>query len=147
MSCEAEYEIQSIDPASSLSTPTTQPTSTAEPSAAQSSAAATGSGLSAGAAAGIGIACTIAVLLLGAGFWLMYRRGLERGRRAQPDEKDATPAGELDTTDAAYPRHPGDDHNTPVPVRHEAWAPWNLELEGRSLPSEMEHVDTRVELP
>lgn len=129
---------------STLASTTTPPSTTT--SAAQSSGK-SDSGLSPGAAAGIGVGCTIALLLLAFGFWLMYRRGLNKGRRAQ-DAKESPSEARLKGLDAMTPsnaRRAELEHETPM--RHEAWVPWNLEMDGRSPPSEMEDGHGRVELP
>lgn len=77
----------------------------------------------------------------------MYRRGLTKGRKAQEVEEtpSETPLQELDTKfDPSDIRYTELGHETKE--RHEAWVPWNLELDGRSPPSEMEDGQRRVEL-
>lgn len=81
------------------------------------------------------------MLLLALGFWLMYRRGLKKGRR--PQDAKETPPG-LDTLDASDARRAELEHKTPT--RHEAWVPWNLELESRQVPGELGGGYDRVEL-
>lgn len=83
------------------------------------------------------------MVLLAVGFWLVYRRGLNQGRKTHDEKKD------LSEPEVDNETNPSDGQTTALNQKTpaEAWVPWNLELEGRSIPNEMEGGNGRVELP